>query len=265
MADVVDAGVPTIRIPPASDPSMLDVLRQAMLENSVDLLIPTVSEELPILAAAEATFGSNTQIVVSGAGPVNLAHDKLLTARRLAANAVAVPRFASPSNLDDLDAAFQLLGRPFVVKPRISRGGRGVTVVRSQSDLAWPGTDDGWILQEFAPGVEYGPVVYRAPDGYGRDAVIVLEKTGLAAGEVGNATGVRRLPAGEADDVAAVALAAVRTLDLVGPVDVDVRRMADGLPVILEINARFGANSAAAPELLDYVLEAFNRQRLRAA
>jgi carbamoyl-phosphate synthase large subunit len=46
----------------------------------------------------------------------------------------------------------------------------------------------------------------------------------------------------------------VRSLDLVGPVDIDVRRRADGRPVVLEVNARFGANSAWAPEVLDAVL-----------
>ena len=53
-----------------------------------------------------------------------------------------------------------------------------------------------------------------------------------------------------------MALAAVRALGLTGPVDVDVRRLVDGRPVVLEVNARFGANSAAAPELLDAVLAA---------
>ena len=35
-------------------------------------------------------------------------------------------------------------------------------------------------------------------------------------------------------------------LDLVGPVDLDVRRLADGTPVVLEVNSRFGAVSAPA-------------------
>lgn len=34
----------------------------------------------------------------------------------------------------------------------------------------------------------------------------------------------------------------------------DIRRDADGTPVVLEVNSRFGANSASAPELLAAVL-----------
>jgi carbamoylphosphate synthase large subunit len=41
---------------------------------------------------------------------------------------------------------------------------------------------------------------------------------------------------------------------LTGPVDLDVRRGVDGEPVVLEINARFGANSSHAPEVLDALL-----------
>ena len=39
-----------------------------------------------------------------------------------------------------------------------------------------------------------------------------------------------------------------------GSARIDVRRLADGTPVVLEVNARFGAVSESAPELLDAVL-----------
>jgi carbamoyl-phosphate synthase large subunit len=48
---------------------------------------------------------------------------------------------------------------------------------------------------------------------------------------------------------------------LTGPVDVDIRRLADGTPVVLEVNARFGANSTYAPELLDMALANWERRR----
>ena len=58
----------------------------------------------------------------------------------------------------------------------------------------------------------------------------------------------------EKSEIAALACAAAEALGLTGPVDMDIRRLADGTPVVLEINARFGANSAAAPALLSAVL-----------
>jgi carbamoyl-phosphate synthase large subunit len=38
--------------------------------------------------------------------------------------------------------------------------------------------------------------------------------------------------------------------------DIDIRRRSDGIPVVLEINARFGANIRYAPEVLEAVLHA---------
>ena len=57
-------------------------------------------------------------------------------------------------------------------------------------------------------------------------------------------------------DVGDIAWAAVTALGVTGPADVDVRRDDTGLPVVLEVNARFGAQSAAAPAVLSSVLRA---------
>jgi len=56
--------------------------------------------------------------------------------------------------------------------------------------------------------------------------------------------------------VAALALGAARALGLSGPVDVGIRRRADGLPVVLQIDASFGPNCAYAPEVLDAAVSA---------
>lgn len=242
-------GVTTVVVPPASAPGMIGVLRRLVAEHSIDVVIPTVSEELPSVAAAADGLGA--QVVIGDPGAVLVAHDKLTTSYRLAARGISVPDFALPSDVAGVAGAAATLGSPFIAKPRVSRGGRGVVVVRSEADLPWADTDDSTILQAFAPGEEYAPVVHRDATGAQPPLVVVLEKTGLAGGEVGNATGVRRV---DEPEVAALALAAAEALDLTGPVDMDIRRLADGTPVVLEINARFGANSAAAPALLTSVL-----------
>jgi hypothetical protein len=82
-------------------------------------------------------------------------------------------------------------------------------------------------------------------------AAVVLEKLALRGGQVGNALAVRRV---DDPDIGALAVAAGRALGLSGPIDVDIRRRGDGMPVVLEVNARFGANSACAPEVLDALL-----------
>lgn len=207
-----------------------------------ELIIPTVSEELVLMAEA-----ADPRIAVATPSAVRTAADKWLTYVALQVAGVPAPRSTIDPVLDEFDMVG--LGMPFLTKPRLGRGGRGVQV-HDRYDGNEFRLPAGEIAQEFAPGQEYGPNVYVADDP-ADDVVVVLEKEGLAHGRHGNATGVRVV---DAPDVAACALAAARALGLRGPVDVDVRRRANGTPVVLEINARFGANSAYAPALLARVL-----------
>lgn len=265
------AGVLAVTVPAAADPAMLPTLARLVAEHRIDLVIPTVSDELPQIAEAADAGESAPVVAISGPEAVRTCHDKLLTARALAAAGVAVPRFALPSELPDTAAALRALGAPLILKPRIARGGRGVRIVEAAEDIDWSTLDDSWIVQEMAPGTEYAPMVHRhrcdptgptsTADEVDGACAVVLEKTGLKEGRVGNATGVRRLEGADVADVAALALATARALDLRGAVDIDVRRTVDGRPVVLEVNARFGANSEHAPEMLEATLAEAARTR----
>lgn len=250
-------------VPAASAPDMLPALRQLLEKHRVDLLIPTVSDELPQVALAAAADGWPAPTAIGSPDAVAICDDKYLTMHALASAGVPIPRFALPSEFPDAATALHRMGGPLVVKPRVGRGGRGVRVIQDATDLDWSTLDDSLIVQEFAPGTEYAPMVHRsaaAEDLFVESPlsedplVVVLEKTELKSGTVGNAVSVRRLPATEARDVAAVASHAIIALGLHGPVDLDVRRTIEGLPVVLEVNARFGANSHHVPEILDAVL-----------
>jgi carbamoylphosphate synthase large subunit len=246
--DVVEAA--PAAADPAYDAGTLDLLRR----HRPHLVVPTVSDELPRLAVLVAAAGLGRSVVLSAPGPTAVAADKLLTMWALERRGVSVPRHLPADALGSAAEALAWGDGPVVVKPRVARGGRGVHVVEYPADPAWAGVDGSWVVQAFAPGTEYSPQVYRSPTD-GRCTVVVLEKTGRKEGRVGNATTVERLDPGEADDVAKLAARTAEALDLVGPLDMDVRRLADGTPVVLEVNSRFGAVSADAPELLDAVLD----------
>ncbi|GAA1732518.1 ATP-grasp domain-containing protein [Isoptericola hypogeus] len=246
--DVIEA------VPAAADPAYDRATLELLARHRPDLVVPTVSDELPRLAVLVRAAGLGESVVLSRPGPTAVAADKLLTMWALDRERVSVPRHAPADTHASAADALVWAGGPVVVKPRVARGGRGVHVVEDARDPVWADVDGSWIVQVFAPGVEYSPQVYRSP-ATGRCTVVVLLKTGRKEGRVGNATGVARLPDGEAADVAALAARTAEALDLVGPLDMDVRRLDDGTPVVLEVNARFGAVSAGAPELLDAVLD----------
>lgn len=244
-----------------TDSGYLPALVALAHEWSVDAIIPSISEELVLLSHMREHLP--VPVLIGEPEPVAIADDKLLTAARLAAAGVHVPRFAVPSAFRSAADAIVEVGGPIIVKPRVSRGGRGVWLIEEHeaqgpaAEAFWQGLDDTNIVQEFAPGAEYAPVLFRATDG-AITACVALQKTALKEGVVGNAVSVVRADGDEGDDIRAVASAAADALDLHGPIDIDVRRRADGTPVVLEINARFGANSAHAPEQLDAALVALS-------
>lgn len=249
------AGFPFFQVPPAKDPDFLRAVRQVAQENGVDLIIPTVSEELPVFAS-QWKYGDQQPVLVSSARAVEIANDKYLSALTLAQQGVSVPRFMLPSQAHSPDDISRAIGWPCISKPRVGRGGREVKLRFEQDFSAIQALGDGYILQEFAPGTDFAPNVFAGKNG--DDLVVVLEKTELKNGIVGNALSVRRV---DGKDVGATALAAARALQLYGPSDIDIRQRADGVPVVLEINARFGANIRHAPEILEAALSQMETAR----
>lgn len=239
-----------LQAPPVLEPQYLPFLQEIVRREGVDLVIPTLTEELPLMAGAWSQL-EDTPVVISSEQAVAVAQDKYSTAKELARREVAVPKFGLPSDFADAQAVAERLGWPCVVKPRRGRGGRGVRLVQvgEWGQQACP--DEDWIVQEFVPGIDYAPNVFV---GEGESFAVVLEKTALREGITGNALSVERV---EAADVARTAILAAQAVGLTGPLDVDIRRRANGQPVVLEINARFGANIRCAPEVLDAVLKVY--------
>ena len=235
-------------VPPANAAGFLAVIYSIVSQEQVDLIIPTVSEELPVFAGGWK-WNDEFPLLLAPAEAVKIANDKYLTASALSANGVSIPRFTLPSQVHSQEEVSQKIGWPCISKPRIGRGGREVAWHSKQD---WPTInllDDQYILQEFAEGVDYAPNVYLGRDG--KAIVVVIEKTELKGGIVGNAISVKRV---DAPDVAELAVAAAKAIGLIGPADIDIRRRSDGVPVVLEINARFGANTRLAPEVLEAAL-----------
>ena len=245
----------TVQVPRADSPDYAPALRELVVQTRADVVIPPVSEELVRIAGIAHLLGEGERepaVVVSPPAATTLCEDKLFTMWALDAAGVAVPKFTGGAEHATAQSALDAFNGPVIVKPRVSRGGRGVRLIEDGRD-DWGGVDARSLIQAFAPGIEYAPQVYRSPR-TGETSVVVLEKTVMKEGRIGNAVETTRLAAHEAVDVAWLAESAVTRLGLVGPVDLDIRRDEHGVPVVLEVNARFGANSEHAPELLASVL-----------
>jgi len=237
-------------VPAANDPDMINQLAALVDHYDVDLLIPTVADELPMVAkASQLGQLSNAQVVISPLEAVEKCFDKLLTMRALREAGVSVPPFGLPSDFTSSYDVFEQLGGAIITKPRVARGGRGFAIHTSPEKFQLESYDDSYIIQAFAPGEEFAPMVYIG-DQPGNETVSIVAKTQEEFCET-----AAPIVRANALDVALLAVKACHALKLKGPIDLDVRRMADGHPVVLEVNARFGANSSLAPELLAEVLK----------
>jgi|KBSMisStaDraftv2_1062788.scaffolds.fasta_scaffold37964_2 carbamoylphosphate synthase large subunit len=244
----------SMRLPAASDQSFICALNQALAEAQIGLLIPTVTEELPRIAECRDSIRQkDCAVFLSDTEPVRIANDKWRTAQALVKHGLAVPRSYSG---DSKQTLIEMVPFPMLSKPRCGRGGRGIELHADVSELP-PVLSGDRIFQEFLPGHEYDVNLFGEPEGR-TAACVVLKKTALKAGIIGNALSVQRV---HEPDVAELAEAAVSALGLEGPIDIDVRRGLDGLPRILEINARVGANVRAAEEVLTTLVATWRRQQ----
>ncbi len=248
MRDLDFPGIRFFQVPPAGSQEFIAHIKAIAETEKADWIIPTVSEELPVLAQAWR-WQDEIPVMISSAHAVEIANDKYLTSISLSGGGVNVPRFALPSEIQTPEELADRIGWPCISKPRVGRGGREVRLHTRADWSKLAALDDGYILQEFASGTDYAPNLFAGRGG--EMVVVVLEKTELKEGIVGNAKQVRRV---EAADVADAAGATARIVGLTGPLDIDIRRHADGRPLVLEINARFGANIRFATEVLDAVL-----------
>jgi carbamoyl-phosphate synthase large subunit len=242
-------------VPAARDPRFVPVLLAIAVQEKAALVVSTVTEELPVVARMrQALRERGVALSISDPWGVDVANDKLRTAEGLDRAGVPVPvTFSSDTPHQELADA---LGFPLLSKPRFGRGGRGVVVHRGAEDLACASPEEV-VWQEFLPGEEYDLNLFVERDG-SVPAAVVLRKTGLKEGLVGNALGVERV---ERPDVAGLGMRAARSLGLEGPIDMDIRLSADGNPAVLEVNARLGANVLSASEVLDALDEAWRNGR----
>jgi carbamoylphosphate synthase large subunit len=243
------------RIAPAAEPGFPDSLLAFVAAHPGALLVPTVSEELPIVARLRPEIVARGCALAMGApAGVEIAADKLRTAETLSLRRVAAPR-TLPAATPRRELA-PALGLPLLAKPRVGRGGRGVRVLRSVAEIGGLAGED-LVFQEFIPGDEFDVNLFVEREG-AVAAAVVLHKTALRDGETGNASSVERV---EHAAVREEAIRAARALELAGPLDVDVRLRRDGSPAILEVNARLGANALWAAEVLQSLYDSWRAGR----
>lgn len=170
-------------VPPATSEEFLLTLSKIIEREKVDVLIPTVDEEIAVLCREpilERLSELTSFLLPSEAAAAN-ALDKRRTILEARKARLPVPKTLVVASASEVEGKSEKLSFPIVVKPSRSRGARGVSYVQRKGELksAWRTASSmgGEVLfQEYIPGPVYtvGTVCGRG----GRIAAsIVLKKT----------------------------------------------------------------------------------------
>lgn len=152
---------------PVANDAYLDFLIDFILEHSINVFIPTIDSEIPVVARAQTkiTEVTGAHIFIGSACQVDICNDKYLTAKFLSDN-----NFPSPKTylLSELKADDSLLQPPFIVKPRAGNASKDITVIRDRWDITPKllGKGDQYIAQELLSNEqgEYTSGIYIGDD-----------------------------------------------------------------------------------------------------
>jgi carbamoyl-phosphate synthase large subunit len=220
-------------LPRGDDPAFAKTLHATATAHAVDVVIPTVDEELEALAAARPAFrAAGISVLVSPEAALGICLDKWQLVAMLA-SVIPVPL---TTILDD-DFMMAPDAFPVIVKPRRGRGGRGVALIHDIDELAKYPRDGAMIVQEYLPGDEYSVDVLVGRGGQ------VLASVPRHRMRVDSGVAIAACTVIDPELVRLGGTAAAH-VGLRGPANVQFRRDADGIPRLLEINPRFPGSVA---------------------
>lgn len=224
-------------IPPADAEAWGPTLRRIVDDYDVDVVVPTVDEELSELDA----LPDGVPVVAPRPGVVEVALDKYATYRTLDDAGHDLPRTWLASEA----AAIPEDAYPLIRKPRRGRGSRGIERVETPADVgrslretARP--DDEVLLQEHVEGTEFTTSVVSTAD----DRLLSVVPKEAIEKQGSTVKGVTRDQATVREacrDIAA-------TLSPAGPMNVQQIVADDGTPYTIEINPRFSSTACLTVE-----------------
>jgi carbamoyl-phosphate synthase large subunit len=125
---VVDKGYV---VPSADDRNFIPRLIDICAEENIKVLIPTVDEELSLVALSRSSFEKyGTTTILASSHLLEKALDKWKTYVLLHEAGIPVPKSML---LADRDAIVKSLGLPLIIKPRKGRGGRDIVRLDNQN------------------------------------------------------------------------------------------------------------------------------------
>lgn len=152
------AEVKSYTVPLAREENYVARLLRVCKKEKVKVILPCSDEEILKLSKHKQFFNSKgIQLPIADHEFVAKASDKGEMLEAISTSDIRVPKTFLPHTLDEFKNAISLIGFPLVVRPRVSRGARGVTYCdnTSEAEFAFKLLRKNYgkvIIQEYVPG-----------------------------------------------------------------------------------------------------------------
>lgn len=252
------------QIPMANNDDFINHILMLCDKYKIDVVFPLVTRELFKLADHKDLFkAKGIKVIVSNYRDLKIANDKSALCTHLKNNGVLTPDFKVVNTIQELKDAFLLLGypeKPLCIKPSVSNGSRGVRIIDdniNEYNLLFnykpnslymtyeklletlKGKDFPELLvSEFLPGEEYtiDTIVQK-----GKIKAVLPRKRAKMNGGI-SVAGIFE----NNNEIINYCKEIINTLNLEGPIGIQVKKSTEGTYKVLEINPRIQGTSIAA-------------------
>lgn len=217
------------RVCAMKDERYIDELVNICEEDDIDLLIPTIDTDLPVLSQNTGRFG-RTKVMVSSADMIAVCRDKNLTAGFFLSCGLKTPE--TVNRLEDYGGSF-----PCFIKPKDGSSSINAFKAEKQSELEIYCTFvEDYIIQPFVEGIEYTVDIFC--DFKGHPVYITPRKRlQVRAGEVLK-TGISL-----DEQIVGECVRIIKRFRPCGPLTVQLIRDSSGTDHFIEINPRYGGGA----------------------
>lgn len=116
----------------------------------IDILLPTINEEIPILSKYKADI--DAKMLIPSEKCATICNDKYLTNDIFVTHNIPTPDTY-------LATEYQQDGNVVIIKPRIGRGGKGVKIIDDPKYFNFHDLTDNYIVQSYINGQIFGMIV----------------------------------------------------------------------------------------------------------
>ena len=152
----------------------VEYLCQFINEHHIDLMIPCIDAEIPIISRHRADIEYSTGALIFAGSPqqAEICDDKFQTSEFLKQGGFTYPE----TRLFQRHSAYNL-SYPFVLKSRRGHGSKDVYLINNETDLSTVSdANEEWMIQEYLQGDEFTAGIYRADDGEVKGSCIFQRK-----------------------------------------------------------------------------------------